>query len=76
MYGAGCNVKASGPPPQLYYKEDIVRAQFYKVFYPEFKQGLEEFGTLSETFDLFNQEKEILSEKFISKCFYFPSQEP
>jgi hypothetical protein len=55
-----------GPPPQLIYKEDIIRSQFYKVFYPEFNQGYNALGKLSETFDLADQAKEILAEKFIS----------
>ena len=31
-YGTGGNVAKLGPPPKILYKEDVIRAQFFKVF--------------------------------------------
>ena len=32
-YGEGGNVEAMGPPRKIFYKEDLIRAKFYKVCY-------------------------------------------
>ncbi len=35
-YGEGGNVEAMGPPRKIFYKEDLIRAQFYKVGWSQF----------------------------------------
>jgi len=72
-YGAGSNVAAMGKPTKILYREDTVRAQFYKVFFAEdlAKQDQtrikERFPPIyNETFNLI-ENKETMSQMFIQK---------
>ena len=73
-YGQGSNVKALGPPRKIFYTEDKVRAQFYKVFFAEDlakqnqpSKSTERFPPVyNETFNLL-QNKDCMAQVFIRK---------
>ena len=66
-YGEGGNVSGLGPPRKIIYKEDLVRAQFYKVFFPQDGADSDEVEKVREVFNLMDNQTEALSEKFIAK---------
>lgn len=66
-YGEGGNVAALGQPRKIIYKEDLIRAQFYKVFFPRDGADSEEVEKVREVFNLMDNKTEALSEKFIAK---------
>jgi hypothetical protein len=45
-------VAALGPPRKILYKEDLIRAQFYKVFFPQEGADSEEVERVREVFNL------------------------
>ena len=50
-YGEGGNVEAMGPPRKIFYKEDLIRAQFYKVrFVTKFFSQLTHFRPRNSLF--------------------------
>jgi small subunit ribosomal protein S23 len=51
-YGEGGNVAGLGPPRQIFYKEDLIRANFYKVFFPQEGADSEEVERVREVFNL------------------------
>ena len=62
-YGAGSNVKAMGPPRKILYKEDTVRAQFYKVFCAEDVSPINQ-GQLKDRFPpIYNETFNLLENK-------------
>ena len=74
-YGTGGNVAKLGPPPKILYKEDVVRAQFFKVFGGEDQELLssekreKEDRMIKEVYNLFDNTKEITAQKFVNKYF-------
>jgi len=71
-YGNGGNVNKLGPPRKIMYKEDIVRAQFFKVFGGDDQdvlpnESIEEGRKLKHTYNLFDNYSENIAQKFVNK---------
>lgn len=74
-YGIGGNLAKLGPPSKILYKEDVIRAQFFKVFGGEDQEllsgerGEKEKRTMHETYNIFDNEKENIAQTFVNKYY-------
>ena len=74
-YGTGGNVAKLGPPRKILYKEDIIRAKFFKVFGGEDQELLpgerdeKDKRMMRETYNFFDNEKENIAQKFVNKYY-------
>ena len=80
-YGTGGNVAILGPPSKILYKEDVIRAQFYKVFGGEGQEILPgEIGDnkrkIKITHNLFDNDTENIAQKFINKYYELEKTTP
>ena len=72
-YGIGGNVAKLGAPRKILYKEDVIRAQYFKVFGGEDQdlrpgeRGEKEGRKMHERYNLFDNEKENIAQKFVNK---------
>ena len=80
-YGTGGNVAKLGPPRKILYKEDVVRAQFFKVFGAEDQDLVggelrETDRKLQHTYNLFETEKDNIAQKFVDKYYELENTTP
>ena len=71
-YGEGGNIHKLGPPQKIMYKEDIIRAKFFKVFGGDDQDFLpgEVANTgrkLKHTYNLFENYSDNIAQKFVNK---------
>ena len=80
-YGTGGNAAKLGPPRKILYKEDVVRAQFFKVFGAEDQDLVggelrETDRKLQHTYNLFETEKDNIAQKFVDKYYELENTTP
>ena len=73
-YGTGGNVAKLGPPRKILYKEDLIRAQFFKVFGGEHQEFLpgevnDNKRKIQQTYNLFNNDTDNIAQQFINKYY-------
>ena len=71
-YGTGGNLSKLGPPTNILYKEDLVRAKFFKVFGGEdqaFGPGdvKDQTRNIDQTYSLFGSGTDSIAQKFVDK---------
>ena len=71
-YGTGGNVAKLGEPRRIFYKEDLIRAQFFKVFGGEDQdvlpgETIERGRKFPQTYNLFDNKSNNISQKFVNK---------
>ena len=80
-YGTGGNVAKMSPPRNILYKEDIIRAQFFKVFGGDDQEllpgeTLHKTKKLKHTYNLFDNNSDNIAQTFVNKYLELEQTSP